>query len=536
MKKRILAVILTAAMLLTGCADVNLGEYYDALQAAVGSGEYVKFEDMQYERPQLAAVQQALDAAVEASRTEDTDKILEAVYAFYDEYDWYFTCYSLADIHYCRDLTDLYWEEEYAYCVENSAQVDAALEELNYALADSPKREELEDEFFGQGFFDSYDGENLWDEAFTALMTQEAQLENRYYELLEQAPEYGYDPEAYYDAWADDAAQLLAELVKVRKEIAAFWGYDNYAEYAGDVSYYRDYSVAEMQAYLKEIRTQLVPLYRELDGSDVWDAYYGYCTEAQTFDYVRKAAGNMGGTVEEAFDLMERAGLYDIEYGENKYGSSFEVYLTYYWEPFVFMNPGLIEYDKLTLAHEFGHFCCDYVSYGSYAGVDVLEVFSQGMEYLSLCYGEDTESLTKVKMADSLCTYVEQAAFASFELALYELPEEKLTAEDIYALYEETVLGYGFGGSNFDRREFVDISHFFTEPLYIISYVVSNDAAMQLYQLEQERAGAGLDRFEENLDTEESYFLAFVQAAGLESPFAAGRLEKVRATFEEVLQ
>ena len=71
--------------------------------------------------------------------------------------------------------------------------------------------------------------------------------------------------------------------------------------------------------------------------------------------------------------------------------------------------------------------------------------------------------------------------------------------------------------------------------MYIISYVVSNDAALQLYQMELEEKGSGLACLEANLDTQEYYFLSFLRSADLESPFARGRVESVRRTLEEVL-
>lgn len=49
-------------------------------------------------------------------------------------------------------------------------------------------------------------------------------------------------------------------------------------------------------------------------------------------------------------NLMKTAKLYDTGYGENKYNSSFEQYLTSYQEPFIFMNATLTAYDKLVLA------------------------------------------------------------------------------------------------------------------------------------------------------------------------------------------
>lgn len=519
--KLVLAVVLlAAAALLCGC---------------MASGA-VPYSSMDYQRPDMDAIQQALDDACEAAGSADVDAILEAVFQFYDAYDWFYTCYSLADIRYSGDLTDIYWEQETNYCAQHSADVDAALETLYYALAQSPCRQALEADYFGDGFFDGYDGENLWGQEFTAMLVQEAQLQNRYYALSEQSLAYEAGTDAYYDACADDMAQLLVELVALRQQIAAYWGYEDYAWFAGDFYYYRDYTPDQVALLLADIQQELVPLYRTVDTADIWADAGAPSSEKQTLRFVRQAASSMGGVIREAFSLLESAGLYDIAYGENKYNSSFEVYLASYWEPFIFLNPTLTSYDRLTLAHEFGHFCSDYVSYGSYVSVDVSEIFSQGMEYLSLCYGRDTQTLTRVKMADSLSIYVEQAAFASFEQQLYRLSEAELTVENLYALYDAVAQSYGFDSVGYDRREFVDITHYYTNPLYIISYVVSNDAAMQLYQLEQTQTGAGLALFEDNLATQEYSFLAFLDSAGLESPFAPGRMQQAARTLTDALQ
>lgn len=535
MKKRIrsfLALIL-AAVLLAGCSSAD----FDVRPKTIHSeqeADYVSYESMVYERPDMDEIEQILADACDAAQGEDTDAIIDAVFSFYYAYDWFYTNYYLADLRYCADLTDAQWEAEYDYCVENSTRVDAGLEELYYALAASPCRKMLEKRYFGMGFFDSYDGENAWDAEFTALLEEESRLQSEYYEMSGLALDYEVGTEEYYDACADDMAGLLVELIRVRQQIAEYWGCEDYVGYAWDFYYYRDYTPEDTQTYLQQVRQELVPLYRRVADLDAWDAYSDYCGERETLRYVRTCAENMGGTVAEAFARMEDAGLYDIAYGENKYNTSFELYLTSYQEPFVFMNPTLTVCDQLTLAHEFGHFCSDYASGGSYAGVDVQEFFSQGLEYLSLCYGEDTKALTRTKMADSLCTYVEQAAYASFEQRMYALEEP--TVEALYALYDEVALEYGFDSVGYDRREFVDITHFYDSPLYVISYVFSNDAAMQLYQMEKEEPGEGLRLYEENLTSEESWFLAFLEDAGLESPFARDRITQVRQTFEEILE
>lgn len=524
MRKRIwIALLLIGTLLLGGCS--------------LGTPDYVSYKDMAYTRPDLEVLMAARDAAICTAESESNsvETVLDAITVFYDEYDWFYTCYSLADIRYCSDLTDIYWEKEYNYCAENSARVDAALEELYYSLAQSPHREALESpDYFGPGYFDQHEGENLWDDAFTALLEQEQQLQSQYYSLYTQALDHVPGTEEYYDLFGDQLAQVLVELIGLRQQMAGYWGYEDYAAFAGDFYYGRDYAPEEMESYLGEIRTELVPLYRELDPA-CWDPAYDYSSEEETFRFLEGAAKNMGGTIAEAFALMRSAELYDIAYGENKYNASFETYLTSYYEPFIFLNPGLTRYDWLSFAHEFGHFCNDYACYGSYSGLEVTEVFSQGMEYLALCYGEDAGQLLKMKLADSLSVYVEQAAYASFEQQMYDLSGEELTVQALYDLYDRVAREFGLDYPGFDPREFVTINHFFTNPLYIISYVVSNDAALQVYQLELENTGRGLALLEESLYTQQYYFQDFLAETGLESPFAPGRIGKVKETFETLL-
>ena len=528
---RIVALVLAMALLLTGCSGWSL----DQLWGNITAGLVTPFADMTYTRPDMTAMKAALnECCAQAQSQTKVEKLLDQVWEFYGQYNRFYTQYHLATIHYFHDMTDIYWEQEYSYCMAQTATAEAALEELFYALAASPLKEELEkDPSFGEGFFDSYVGQTIWDETFSQLMYREAELEDRYYELVTQAQDTPYYSDAYFETYGAQMAQLFVELIQVRQEIANYAGYDDYPSFAYDFYYYRDYTPAQAEQYFSDVQRELVPLYRQLGTADEnWGAF---CDQSKTFAYVKSAAEAMGGTVRNAFYLMETAGLYDISYGPNKYNGSFSLFLPDYYVPFVFVNPSSTQLDKLTFAHEFGHFCNHYASHGSGAGVDVSEIFSQGLEYLSLCYTEDNGNLEKIRMATCLTTYVEQAAYASFERQVYGLTGDQLTVENIQALYESIGRAYGFDSWAWDSRDYVCTSHFFTSPMYVVSYVVSNDAALQLYQMEKMEQGTGLACYTENLTTMQPYFLAFLEEAGLRSPFAPGRLEEVRKTLETVL-
>ena len=167
--------------------------------------------------------------------------------------------------------------------------------------------------------------------------------------------------------------------------------------------------------------------------------------------------------------------------------------------------------------------------------LDVAEFFSQGLENLSLFYTDMPEELKKLRLHESLNVYVEQAAYASFEQQVYTLTGDALTVENVDALFEKTMERFGLDTWAANSRSYVDIPHFFIAPMYIISYIVSNDAALQIYQQEAEAQGSGLQTYQQSLTTAQMYFMAFIEETGLESPFAPKRLQKVRDTFEEVL-
>lgn len=527
---RLLALVLAAVMLLTGCT-LKIPAYTKMMLA-----NYIPFryEDMVYTRPDVDALLNALDECREAATEEDFTVLEQALTDCLVPYYEFSTNHTLAEIKYYTDMSDVYWTEEYNYCLDNSSQISAAMDQLLYALADSPHRETLESEdYFGEGFFDDYEGESVWDETFTALMDRESDILTEYYDLSAEAGEAREG--VYYNEFAPKLCQKLIDLVLVRREISDYLEYDSYHAFAYDYYYQRDYTPEQERAYLEQVREKLTPLYRCLYTYGVSNAWVYERIEGETFHYVRSMAKNMGGVIYEAFQRMEKCGLYDISPGKNKYDASFETYLTLYAEPYVFLNPSGTDYDFLTFAHEFGHFCNDYASYGAEVSIDVAEIFSQSMEYLSLFYAETDNPLEVLQMVSSLCVYVEQSAYAAFELALYELPREELTVENVFRLYQEVCESYGLDAWGVDGRDVVGIPHFYIASCYVFSYVISNDAAMQIYQLEAEESGAGLAKLEENLDTQEYSFLAFLDSAGLGSPFDEGRLDQVAATFRDIL-
>ena len=138
-------------------------------------------------------------------------------------------------------------------------------------------------------------------------------------------------------------------------------------------------------------------------------------------------------------------------------------------------------------------------------------------------------------MVDSLSVFVEQSAYAEFERRAYALKGDALTGENLTTLFGDVAMEFGFGDLGANKIFFTQIPHFYTNPMYVFSYVVSNDAAMQIYQMERVNAGSGLALYQENLDADAPGFLRFLEEAGLKSPFSYGRVIEAKLTFEEIL-
>ncbi len=492
--------------------------------------EIPHFSEMTYTRPDGEALLAALEKCGQLA-TGEKEPLIEAIEEYVELLSDFLTNQRLAQIYYNLDLTDESWETEFNFCNESIVSISSRQDALLRKLAASPYREDLEsDDLFDADFFDDYDGESIWTEEFIALMDQELELQTKYYAVYAEATASGYID----DTGFNQLAELYLDMVKLRQKIANAAGYDDYITYAYETQYDRDFTPQQTRAYIDEIAAELAPLYNKTSNNT--EFIYGLFEEQDsptTFAYVSKLAEQTGGSIAECFALMNDHGLFNITLSEKKMDSSFCIFLPDYMVPFVFLNPTGTNYDSLTLTHEFGHFCNGYLSEGAEPNIDVAEFFSQGLEYLSLSYG--TGGLDEMMMYTSLCTYVEQAMYTDFELTVYSIPENQLTVNALRTAFGNSLKKFGMYRDTLGDTSFVAIPHFYVSPHYVISYVVSNDAALQLYQMELLNPGSGLACYMDNLATNEDQLLSFLNQAGLNSPFAEGRITDVKETFARIL-
>lgn len=575
MKKKLTAIIslMLAALMLSSCAVADalplpgrlLGGIIEGISNALsGSAEGVPFSEMEYVRPDMDAIGERIIAATDAlesnaSYPRISDKITQCITDYYD----FQTAYALADIHSCLDATDEYWAEEYSYCTESSAELQQLFDELCYACAASKRAERIERDFFWEGFCEDYADpeDSIYTDEAVELMQREAGLlseyrtalaapviivdgeELDYYTALyecEDAGEYNRLFMEYYYQYNEYLADIYIRLIRVRRELAEEMGYASYRDMQFDYAFSRDYTPEQAERYIEDIRTYAVPVYLSA-------APYYYLYDVQEEDLeaiVGSAAAAMGGCIEDTFSFIYDCGLYDLSYSDFKANMSFTTYIPNYDAPYVFVDPQGSEADILTFCHELGHAADAWYNYNADESLDLSEVFSQSLEYLMPAYMSDSldsetiDELYRMKMYDTLECYVQQSSFAQFENEVYAMNDDELSAESINALSLRLAREYGYlaeGYEDYYALSWIDIVHFFEYPFYVISYPVSCDVALQIYELESEEPGAGLDKYLELLPRGAVTLVQAAEEVGLESPFAGGRVERAIRAVEAKL-
>lgn len=525
--------------------------------------EPVAFEDMEYTRPDAAALCKALGELEKLVKNGGSfDEVGAAFEAAYSDYSLFNTMDSLSYIRHTIDLNDEYYETENNWCEEQSPLIEQALEKCYIAMGQSDLRDRLEEEYFTEDFFDFYDENQIYsNDRVVKLMQKDNDLQAQYmalqsdqtiewngeevlYEDIVGDESLDYDSylmayQLYYNKYNPQVGEIFAEMIRTRNEIAKELGYDTFADFAYSYYYNRDYTPEEAEDYLSDIAAELAPMY--------FYAVYGAqsttpCSTDEVLDLFEKTVYRFGGEFATSYEFMQAYDLMDITDSSSKMPGSYVTYLSSYQMPFLYVSPtGKLD-DLLTCCHEFGHFVDGFVNCNGTSSIDCNEIFSQGLEFLSLSRAEldddEREALTISKVADSLLTFVSQAAYAEFELRAYALPDDQLNTEGLNALFLECMEEFGqsyTGMEDIIAPGWIDIQHFLIAPYYVISYCVSNDAALQIFQLEEEN-GTGLETYRALMSTSSgNTILALLEENGMESPFEPGRVEELADFFEDYL-
>lgn len=551
LRKRILSLVLSVMMLLSmsGCMlfEAVLRISDDLVNESIDNrGNLVEFADMEYERPDIDDISDKADDVRELiDDGESGNDFLVAYEDFYDSYLHFLTMANIALIRSDLDIDDDYYADENDWCSENGAEVERILDDLLRYCANSDICDELDEKYFDGYLEENYaeDASFEYTDELVALYAKESVLVSSYYEISVQMAYTDLSETEAWDEFNRSAAEIYIRLIKVRRDIAEEAGYDSYVDMAYE-QFGREYGPEDIEDYTAAIKKHITPLYIESLYSGVFFSIYdiGSMRPERSFRNVKGCLTELDPTIADIMSFMQEYKLYDIANSDSKIANSYTTYLYDYDAPFMFVCPESDKSDMLTIAHEFGHFCDEYMNYNAGYSLDTAEMMSQGMEYMLITHLDDEElceELTEYKLLNELSLYVDQGCYSEFEHRAFELSDDELTVDNLNALFAEVADDYGFSEAYYPEYLnyiWIQIPHMFEYPFYVISYCISDSAAFNIYTKELDDPGSGLEVYLELVsDSAAADFLEFIDDHGLPSPISAKTVKNIAAVIEEQL-
>ncbi|MBQ3427130.1 MAG: S-layer homology domain-containing protein [Clostridia bacterium] len=342
--------------------------------------------------------------------------------------------------------------------------------------------------------------ENIPTEHFYELSRRETELMNKYSEL------YNNDSNA--------CANLFIELVGVRNEMARECGYDNYAEYAHEMIYGRDYSEKEIETFSDAVAAYITPVMMGLTGMSM---SIENCYKGMREDELISAVGDMFYDIDNelgsSFRFMTENSLYDIELRDNKNTSqgAYTVLLSGKGVPYLFTSDTEDDvWHVTTFIHESGHACAlmhtpyidqPWSEYMTTMSVDTCEIQSQGLEMLSehrfgRLFGSAASYARYLVSSSIVMSIVDGCFYNEWQTRIYS--EKDPTVDKANAIAAELLDKY-YGIKDFkndDAREiWVSVPHNFVAPMYYVSYAVSAAEALYIYALSLEDNDSAVEKY-----------------------------------------
>ena len=347
------------------------------------------------------------------------------------------------------------------------------------------------------------------------------------------------------DGFAAKVSRLYGEMVKNNQALAEKFGYSDYAAYAYEAVYERDYSREELAALRGYVQTYLVPLCKQ-----VADAFLESYKSLNTFDRLRFSAwlyngydsldgdpvgsyfASLPSSIRDSMGMVLQGEHSLFTDDENAYEGAFTGFFYEDSHPFCYFGPGY--HSVFTVIHEAGHFCAAEQQGGLDIDLDLAELHSQGNEWLMLEHSKGMLSnefysvLRAYKIYESICTVIIAVMIDEFEETVYTgAASIDGSTEQMDGFMREICARYG--GEDFVEEYIADASSYWKlvvieSPVYYISYAVSAISSLTLYSVAREDYQQALQIYESLIakDLIEDAFLENLKKAGLASPFEEG--------------
>lgn len=496
-------------------------------------------EELTYDREKLEGeIDELLALASEAVRDEEAvneKQVLELYQSVMDEFTKLSTFQSISQVVYYQNVLD---EENAARQEEVMEDVIDLGDEINSMLKEvclSPYRETMETVIEPVLVEALTEYEEMTEEE-KELYLKENSLEQEYdmasqedYFFEYNGQEWNFEKlaleaeglsqneyiaiyQGIYQEKNSVLGEIYLELIGLRNQRAELEGYDNYAEYAYDALYVRDYSVKEAKELFSEIRKKVVPAtkrlrqkYQSINLSLLY--YLPQTTAQQRFALIRPYLEEIDEELAETFDYMEEYQLYDMDPAGGKADIGFTTWLNYYNDAFIFDMPYGNYYDYTTAIHEFGHFNYMFRNVDDIMlksnNIDLCEIHSQGLEMLfyeyndELLEGEAGEAFQFMEVYQMVENIINASMLSEFEIQVYEDPD--MTLEEMNKLYLKLSESYGiyYNQNIKELYTWVDVPHIFSSPCYYIGYATSAFSALDILTLADQDRHEAVEKYME---------------------------------------
>lgn len=580
MKKALLLLLLSFVIILSSCVLENNNDKNDSTPPpeeiyvpplSENAKEAVSLSNIVYVRPNPEELMHKTELLTKeiGEKSVEYNRIIESILSIDKEYSSFSTMLTYAMLKNSADSADSFYAAEYEYLRTASPSLTRAIEDLFVAAANSEFAEKLEEDIFWNGFVEDYADGTIYNDELVAILENEAELESNYFSLSTSTVliTYGgktdtYDniltalkekyaegsvelakatekcEKLYDEALKKESTNIYIELVKVRRTLADTLGYDSYAQYAYDILGH-GYTEAEMSGLITDISKYAIPVYSALSAK----AFGGYfkthkspaLDKGRCINNIYKALNKADPFISEVYAYMLNCGLYDVESKkQNRLPGAFTTYLYDLRSPYLFATTDGDVGDYLTLTHEFGHFYDYYVNDTSVASLDLMEVSSTGLELLLLSYIGDsiTEGEYKYLYYSEMRAILEmlifQAYYAKLESMIYALPYGEITKEKLDILTVEAAEYMHLNPEYFNSIDSILIYHLIMEPFYVQSYCTSTISSLDIFFIECDEPGAGVNAYITLIDRQGGDdFITELGRADLPSPMRKNAVKEL---------
>jgi M3 family oligoendopeptidase len=548
----------------------------------------MKFQDYQYERPDIESSKQAFEQLLkefnEAESFEVQDEVMTKINALRSNFE---TMASLVHVRHTIDTSDEFYEKENDYIDENSPVYSGLVTEFYRSLSNSKFRNELEQKW-GKLLFDVAE---LQLKTFKPEILEDMQKENKlsseYTKLLASAKimfegeERNLSQMAPFSQSTDRAMRKKAQeatsaffveheakideiydgLVKIRTTIAKKLGFNNYVELGYARLTRTDYNAEDVKNYRDQVYRELVPLATELrkrqakrigvEEMKYYDESLSFLSgnptpkgeEAYLIENAKKMYSELSKETEEFFNFMVDKNLLDLSSKKGKAGGGYCTYFPEFKSPFIFSNFNGTSHDVDVLTHEAGHAFQVYSSRGFqvpeyiWPTLEACEIHSMSMEFfawpwMNLFFKEDEAKYKFSHLAESLLFIPYGVTVDEFQHFVYENPEA--TPAERKAKWREIEQKY-LPHRDYEDNDFLARggywfrqSHIFGSPFYYIDYTLAQVCAFQYWIKDQENHETAWNSYVKLCQAGGSKsFLNLVELAGLKNPFVDGTIKAV---------